>query len=204
MNPQSSRFFAGLDLGLARDFSALAIVERFAIPDPDRDGYTPFRFDVRELKRWRLGTSYPAIVADLKGMYAGPPLRDSPLAIDGTGVGRAVVDMVRSAGITARCQSFTITSGEATVGASVAKKDLVGAVQVPLQGDRLRFAGALELTPVLVRKMEAFRLKVTAAHDETFEGWRERDHDDLVRALALAVYLGSRRPSYAFVDGERI
>lgn len=204
MTQEPSRFFAGLDLGQAQDFTALAIIERFTITDPGRDWYTLFRFDVRELRRWRLGTGYPAIVADLKEMYAGPPLRDSPLAIDGTGVGRAVVDMVRLAGIGARCQPFTITSGEATVGASVAKKDLVGAVQVPLQGDRLRFAGALELTQVLVREMEAFRLKATAAHDETFESWRERDHDDLVLALALAIYLGLRRPSYAYVAGERI
>jgi hypothetical protein len=204
MNPEPSRFFAGLDLGQAQDFTALAIVERFAIPDPDRDGSTFFRFDVRELRRWRLGTGYPAIVADLKEMYAGPPLRDSPLAIDGTGVGRAVVDVVRLAGIGARCQPFTITFGEATTGAGVAKKDLVGAVQVPLQGGRLRFAGALELTPVLVKEMEAHRLKVTAARDETFEAWRERDHDDLVLALALAVYLGSQPPSFAYVGGERI
>jgi len=200
----ASRFFSGLDLGQAQDYSALVILERFKIPDPDRKSATFYRFDVRHLHRWPLGTSYPAIVADLKEMYARPHLQDSALAIDATGVGRAVVDMVRLAGLRARCQSFTITFGEATTGAGVAKKDLVGAVQIPLQSGRLRFAEALELTPVLVKEMEAYRVKVTAARNETFEAWRERDHDDLVLALALAVYLGSRPPSFAYVGGERI
>jgi hypothetical protein len=37
---------------------------------------------------------------------------------------------------------------------------------------------------------------VTAAANETFEAWRERDHDDLVLALALALYVGSFPPVY--------
>jgi len=90
------------------------------------------------------------------------------------------------------------------VGAGVVKKRLVGAVQIPLQSGRLRFAEALDLTPVLVKEMEAYRLKVTVVRDETFEAWRERDHDDLVLALALAVYVASFRPSRAWVNGERI
>jgi hypothetical protein len=72
----------------------------------------------------------------------------------------------------------------------VAKKDLVGAVQAPLQDGRLKFAEALPLTAVLVRELAAFRVKVTLAGNETFEAWRERDHDDLVLAGAAALSLG--------------
>lgn len=41
-----------------------------------------------------------------------------------------------------------------------------------------------------------FRVKVTLSANETFETWRERDHDDLVLALALALYVGSIPPMY--------
>ena len=33
-------------------------------------------------------------------------------------------------------------------------------------------------------------MKVTADRNETFGAWRERDHDDLVMALALALFVG--------------
>jgi hypothetical protein len=36
----------------------------------------------------------------------------------------------------------------------------------------------------------AFRAKVTASANETFEAWRERDHDDLVLAVATAAWVG--------------
>jgi hypothetical protein len=36
--------------------------------------------------------------------------------------------------------------------------------------------------------MHIFRIKVTASANETFEAWRERDHDDLVLAAAIAVW----------------
>jgi hypothetical protein len=41
---------------------------------------------------------------------------------------------------------------------------------------------------------------MTAAGNETFESWRERDHDDLVLSVALACWHGQfrgRRPAVA-------
>ena len=44
----------------------------------------------------------------------------------------------------------------------------------------------------LARELELFRVKVTASRSEVYESWRERDHDDLVLALALACWAGTR------------
>jgi hypothetical protein len=77
---------------------------------------------------------------------------------------------------------------------TVAKKNLVAAVQAPLCSGRLRFATGLELTPVLACELENFRVKVTADRNETFESWRERDHDDLVLALARALHVANVPP----------
>ena len=76
---------------------------------------------------------------------------------------------------------------------------LVGvAVQVTLQGQRLRFAEALPFPPVLTQELLNFRVKIdpATAHD-SYSAWRERDHDDLVLALALAVGWGKKSSSVA-------
>ena len=91
-------YFLGLDLGQAADFSALAVLERTTGPDPAARGRTASLYAVPYLRRWELGTPYPAIVADLKGLLgrataADPsyrPLRDAVVGVDQTGVGRAV------------------------------------------------------------------------------------------------------------------
>jgi hypothetical protein len=51
---------------------------------------------------------------------------------------------------------------------------------------------------VLVKELKAFKVTVTTAGHETFEAWRERDHDDLVLAVALAVWLSDRSPRGVF------
>jgi hypothetical protein len=42
----------------------------------------------------------------------------------------------------------------------------------------------------LARELQTFKIKMTAAGNETLESWRERDHDDLVLAVALAAWAG--------------
>jgi hypothetical protein len=183
-----------------QDYSALVVVERTEQPHPDNPRKTLYHFAVRHLHRWPLGTAYPAIVGDVKALFATQPLEGTALVVDQTGVGRAVVDLFRAAGIKASLQPYTITHGESGKGSTVPKKNLVGAVQVPLQDRRLKIAESLPLAPVLAEELQLFRVKVTLSANETFEAWRERDHDDLVLALALALYVGSFPPvAFAFV-----
>jgi hypothetical protein len=96
-----SAFFSGLDLGQQADFSALVVVERRTVPNPDKPQKTQYAFDVRHLHRWLLKTPYPDIIADTKALFAEGPLAKSTLVVDQTGVGRPVVDMFRAAGINA-------------------------------------------------------------------------------------------------------
>jgi hypothetical protein len=193
------RYFSGLDLGQASDYSALAVVERTMRPDPSRPGEEVYSFAVRHLHRWPLGTGYPKVVADVKALFAGSPLNGSVLAIDRTGVGRAVCDLFRSSGIAAQLWPLTVTGGEKSGGGSVAKKDLVGAVLAPIQDGRLKLAEALPLTVVMAEELAAFRVKMTAAGNETYQAERDRDHDDLVTALALALYAGGRGETKVYV-----
>jgi hypothetical protein len=196
--------FLALDLGQTQDYSALAVVARRRPDGPT----APPHFSVSYLRRWSLGTSYTAVVADVARLVKRPPLRNPILGIDQTGVGSAVVDMFRAARPSARLQPVLITGGHATrkddAGAwHIPKKELVSALQAPLSGRRLAIADLPE-RETLVRELLAFKVKVSTAGAETFEAWRERDHDDLVLAVCIAVWLGSRpSPGGYAAGGER-
>ncbi len=187
-------YFIGLDLGQASDLTALAIVER---PDQrSRDGKETL-YALRHLRRFALGTPYTEIVPAVTALAARAPLSGRvTLVVDQTGIGRAVVDMLRqqaSCGIVA----VTITAGETMTRAEdgsrrVPKKELVTGLQLLLQARRLRVARAVPECATLVRELENYRLRITAAAHETFGAGPASAHDDLVIAVALAGWWAER------------
>src|SRR5262249_61794589 len=127
------------------------------------------------------------------------PLRQAPLVVDQTGVGRAVVDMLRqtACGVI----PVTITGGHATTVTGdgsyhVPKKELITALQVVMQGRRLQIARSLPDAATLVRELQNFQVKITAAANETFGVWRDGQHDDLVLAGALACWGSEPGPPF--------
>jgi hypothetical protein len=192
-----SDYFIGLDLGQTADFSALIVDEVDEHCDRESGRYLR-RHAIRHLKRWPLRTPYPVIVAEVTKMLGKPPLINARLVVDQTGVGAAVVDLFRTSGIEG-LTPVLITAGNAVSRDDqgvyhVAKKELVSTLQVLLQDHRLQIAPALAHAETLEMELQNFRVKITAAANETFEAWRERDHDDLVLALALAVWHAERQP----------
>lgn len=242
---------AGLDLGQASDFTAIAILEVVHAPleyeevrefretverrpawgswpavydtvvvrrvlkdgewvDPLTLPRADPTFAVRHLARWPLGTSYPKIVQDVADMMARPPLNnEARLVVDGTGVGRAVIDLLheipdRQFGF----QAITITGGEAVTHEGgytrIPKRDLVQATLVALQQKRLQFPDPAKLPAVTILQAElaSFRYKINprTAHD-SYGAWREGEHDDLLLALCLAVWEASKQaPTFSWID----
>lgn len=148
---------------------------------------------LRHLERFPLGTPYPKIVARVGAMLAGAPLVDRPTAflVDATGVGTGVVDQFVHAGLDPI--PVTIHGGDQVgyqpPGYRVPKRDLVAAVQVLLQNERLKIARALPEAETLRRELQNFKVKIDpkTAHD-SYSHWREAEHDDLVLATALAAW----------------
>jgi hypothetical protein len=196
-------FYVGLDLGQAADYTAISVVEK----TEDQD-VAPLH--VRHLERPPLGTYYPEIVERVKELVSNPPLIQTgynwqsgrnevhrpELVVDATGVGRPVVDMLRREGL-----SFApalITGGDIEHHDNgfykVPKRNLVSAVQIALQSGRLKIAEELALAETLRKELLNFRIKVniSTAHN-SYEAWREGDHDDLVLATALACWKAARR-----------
>ena len=199
-------YLVGLDLGQASDYTALAILERiepgrapltgYSELDNDRPPAGVVRYHGRHLERFKLGTPYPAVATRVAEIMGNDALRGrSRLVVDNTGVGRPVVDMIRQSGLAA--VPITITGGDAVSrdgqGFRVPNRDLVGVVQVLLQTERLRFAARMPEVPTLLKELQDLRVKISAdtAHD-SYGSWREGSHDDLVLAVAVAVWYGER------------
>jgi hypothetical protein len=145
-------------------------------------------FQVGHLERLPLGTSYPGIVAHVGRLLTKLPGRPE-LVIDFTGVGRPVFDMFVYAGISPT--GVVITSGtdetHHRMTRSVPKLTLVSRLQALLHEGRLKILRELAEAETLVRELQDFRSEFTAAGHLTFNA-RTGKHDDLVLALAIAVW----------------
>jgi hypothetical protein len=183
-------YLVGLDLGQINDYTAVCVVEKRAPVGAETS------YDVRHLERMPLGTPYPAVVARVTDLMRTPPLdRQGSLIVDATGVGRAVVDLFAAAQL--YYTAVTITGGNEAIKTAggewhVPKRDVVGAAQVLLQTKRLRFAESLPELPTLLRELQDFKVKITAAAHDTYGAWREGSQDDLVFALCLALWGGEQ------------
>ncbi len=189
-------YFTGLDLGQTQEFTAVAVLEKTRVADPEAPGRHVNHYAVRHLERFPLGTAYAEIGARLAQMFAAAPLTSSVLTVDQTAVGKPVLDLFRRAGIRAQLRPVTITAGhqasqDGKGGWLVPKKELVSTLQVLLQSRQLKVAPTLPEAQTLVEELTRFQVKVTTP-DDTVLAWREWPQDDLVLATAIAAWQGER------------
>ena len=203
----------GLDLGQKHDFSAIAVVER----RERRRAYQNPEFDslaVRRMERIPLGTPYPRVVDRVKAIAQHPELHGRcGVAVDATGVGAPVVDLLRGARIGCEIMEVTITAGDRAHSTSVTgagagprwnvpKRDLLMNVDVLLERGELRIAKRAPEAGALIREM----MDVKSVHTKRGRVRMGADgagqHDDLVIALALACWRAKQaRSGYG---GERL
>lgn len=198
-------YFVGLDLGQAADPSALTIAEQTTpvaptVPWATAYGQPEARYLLRALRRFPLRTPYPTIVRQVSALVQAGPLREHvTLVVDGTGVGRPVVDAFRAADLPCPVIPVLITGGtqELCEGAEgwwhVPKRNLAGVLAILLQNGRLKASPTLPDIETLTGELANFRVKIdpATAHD-SYSAWRENQHDDLVLATALACWAGER------------
>lgn len=202
-----SIFVLALDLGQAQDYSALVINEAIGtkkaitlqsiepvtgLPMPisrpvEILPITEMR--IRHIERFPLGTRYSSIAGFVaERLQACPQPRH--LVVDETGVGIGVIEMLARL----RPIGITITGGnDATCPAPgkyrVPKRDLISPLQVRLQDGTLRIARSLPHADLLIKEMLAFRAKISASGHDTYEAWREAEHDDLVLAAGMSSWM---------------
>jgi Terminase RNaseH-like domain len=219
------RYSVGVDLGQAADFTAIAVLEKVIVP-PRHALFSPVGqhpgnrlvegdivYDLVYLKRPKLGTPYDVIarrvadlICELEPQGAFGELGQVTLSADGTGVGRAVVDMLdtefKRRGATSKAvprvdfRRVSVTGSQTTLKRptrtdgywSVPKKDLVFPAVAAFQQGKIRI-GKVKDREALVNELKNYRRTTNiATGNMAFEPWRESDHDDLLFAVCLALW----------------
>ncbi|MDQ8051072.1 hypothetical protein [Luteibacter sp.] len=202
----------GVDLGQSKDPTSLAVVERIRQVVPDylveqlqqrgqrgreqlaemKSELAPERFNLRLLEQAPLGEPYPVQAQRVNRILARESIavHEPRVFVDYTGVGRAVFDIFRAERVP-RIVPITITF-QGGSGNSVPKLDLVSRLQALMHTGALHMPDTLPLAKIFRRELLDFRVSYTPVGNATF-GAREGAHDDLILAVALAVY-GLTRP----------
>lgn len=210
-----SIFVASLDLGQVNDYAALVIVEakgttqKYQTDEPHPevrvmhtvDHYVEtmplVQLDVLHAERFDLGTKYEMVARGVRGRIEKLPARGQKyFVLDKTGVGMAGIELFTHLSPI----GIVFTAGNKEQGEqdafgqwqfNVPKRNLVSAAQILLQNHVMKIAAEMPFASVLAKELTAFKMKISLAGHDSYEAWRERDHDDLVNALAMACWLSN-------------
>jgi hypothetical protein len=194
----SSQVFVGLDLGFSRDRTALVVLEEMTRPTGEYDyDLMVDRMEtvlvLRRVEAVALQTPYrevPRLVEEVLAAY--PKARRKEVAVDATGVGLPVVEMLQEARLDACLTPITLTSGESlgNVGHAVTVPRRV----LPHNLRRVLETGGLRI-PVNLAGLDELMAELVALGNA-----RTSKPDDLAFALAFALwaarpapYVGERR-----------
>lgn len=188
----------GLDLGQKRDHTALVVLERQRrhryLVGPDKE------LLVRAAERLPLGTGYPEVVEIVRHVVRVVSAKLGPqewchLAVDATGVGKPVVDALRAANLGCRMTAVTITSGDKqhyrsgeSSAMNVPKQNLIAGLQLALEQGELRIAKTMGSAGMLTKELLEVRMQRRELAGIRYGAEGPGRHDDLVIALALAVW----------------
>ena len=220
------RYSVGVDLGQTSDFTAIAVLEKTISP-PETAMFSPVGespsnrlvdgsivYDLVYLRRPKLGAPYDVIarrvadlICELEPQGAFGELGQVKLSVDGTGVGRGVVDMLdtefKRRGASSNSvpkvdfRRVSVTGSQTTLKRptrsngywSVPKKDLVFPAVAAFQQGKIRIAKGIKDRDALVNELKNYRRATNiATGNMAFEPWRESDHDDLLFATCLALW----------------
>jgi len=185
-----SKFCIAVDLGQAQERTAMVIMEYLEASKREKS-----EFHVRYIERFRIGTSYKTMIERILELRNDKPLSGSMLIIDGTGVGRPVINLFERQGLYP--DVAFIMAGDAVEGGSshrehyIPKKDLISLLQILFQDGRIKIAQGLPDGDVLTQELTSYarkQVRLRTSSVDPIELWREGVDDDLVLATALACW----------------
>lgn len=183
----------GVDVGQMKDYTAILAVDRNEKDDS---------YEVRTIERPRLRTKYPKIIARVKEIrdYIKEQTGKMPvIMLDVTGVGRGLFDEFTRCGVITTAvtivagEDFSIVPDSFEHEIHVGKKALIGRLNVLLEGKRIGYDKGSKMGKKLKDELHRFLIRVNKNATAIFEA-QSGFHDDLVIALALAVWRGKEKP----------
>lgn len=180
-------FYAGVDLGEVQDHSALCILEAAS------SGYI-----MRRLDRLPLGVPYTHQAAVIKAVVNKPLYAQNhfDLALDVTGVGRGVSDILFEEGVAHK--KITITGGRTarheleSLEWHVPKRELVRTLVLWAEQGKLKIPSSLRFAREFEEELSAFEARINQRGHTKYEA-EAGFHDDLVLAVSLGCWVAEER-----------
>ena len=161
VSPPSGVYYAGCDLGKLQDYSVLAVVRRVGEV-----------LQLVFLQEFPLGTSYPSVVGAI--VRAAERFRLRMVLVDESGVGEAVLDEVRGAGV--RCAEGAPFTGER-------KAEYLAYLRLKMEKEEFRMPYCRRLCEQMNEQQYEY------AKSGRLRFWHPpRSHDDQLWAVILAIY----------------
>jgi len=186
-------WYVGYDVAQASDFSAVSVIQTTLEP--------PY-YRLRHLERLPRKTPYPEqvkMVVDLCDhigrWYGSMPV----LAVDFTGVGGGVYDMLRSS-YSGQTKGITITGGLTPSVTDdgrihrIPKIELISRLRIALESGHLKIARSLPEAESFTDELSNFELKVNEGGHVTMAA-AGQGHDDLVLSVSLSLWFAHERHS---------
>jgi hypothetical protein len=186
------KYVVGVDLGREIDPTAFAVLDRSgnALDLVHLARFVPIREDLLD------------VATRLEDIVTSPALAGQvAIAVDGCGVGREWIRLVRGARLATLCPIYAVVAvgnlrppGQKRGQFIFCPKALLVANLARLGAEgRLRMARGLEHEDRLRRELATFRTKGREDGGVRFENDHRADHDDLVSALLLAAWVATEQ-----------
>ena len=200
--PRLPRFFVGWDVGQSQDYSAVAVLKK-----TDAGNYV-----VNHLERLRLGMDYPSQIEHVFNLVNRKPLAgaDTTVCLDKTGVGAPVYDATRKKGINAAALTLhggdSVTWDEDRMAVKAPKKDVIGCLLVLAQCGSIKIAKGVPHGDTLLKELRDYKIRFNPnTANVSFGNGREAEHDDLVLAVAIPLWIAENRypwpkPVYRYIS----
>ena len=195
--------FYGLDVGRVKDYSALSILVRYVYPLTGDYGQIVYGYRCVHLERFPLNTEYEVIEASSERWWSWADAEGyrRHFLMDMTGVGAPVLEGIRKRRV--RAKGINITGGnEATErpdgsGWNVPRTTLITRFVDLVQRNRLTGDAALPNWELLKEEMRTLKYKQdTETGAVKYETAGEREHDDLVMAVAIPLWYAEKVVPY--------
>lgn len=187
-------FIVGASIGSGSDSTAIAIIEQ-EIWEESRYRAKTHELRLRHLDRLPLEGGWPETVTHFDALLKRVEIKDAEgfgrvdVILDITGASKAIVGLFEGARI--KPHTVTIAGTEEDVRGNdwrVPKMELVGNLVMLYQSEKLKMASELDLTDTFIKELKNFRLRPPPVDPKDPEAWRERQHDDLIFAVAVAAW----------------
>lgn len=193
-------YYIGVDIGMKRDPSTVAVVELREAPSGSRHYY--FKY----LKRFTLRMLYSNVASTLARLDEQLRSRtqsegkqaDTVYALDATGVGEGVSELIEHKMPDADIYRVYLTGGiSPTIDYKareirLPKHQMVSTLVAAFDSDRIYLSSRSKEIDAMIAELENFEIRISDEGHDQYGAFKTGTSDDLVCALGIACYCGEQ------------